>query len=325
MSGTKIMSQEDKINETKIVYSLVIPVYGNAQSIPELLTQVDHLGQKLEQTMEVLFVVDGSPDNSEELLKKLLPDRKFPARLVTLSRNFGSFAAIKTGFQLAQGSFVGVMAADLQEPPELILELFSILKSSNFDVAVGKRESRNDPKSSKVLSSMYWKMYRSIIQKEMPKGGVDIFATTRDVALQLVNLNESNSSLVGLLMWVGYRRAEVPYVRLERIYGKSGWTNRKKLKYMFDSIFSFTSLPISLILTIGFVGTLSTFIVSIAVFVTWLFGGISVPGYAAQMLVQLLSSGSLLFAMGILGTYIWRTYENSKSRPTAIVSSIEQF
>jgi glycosyltransferase involved in cell wall biosynthesis len=319
------MTQDSTAEKKPPTYSIVIPVYRNEESIPPLLQQLEQINKTLEKSMEAVFVVDGSPDKSLEKLEKLLPLQNFRSRLITLSRNFGSFAAIKTGFNHAEGRFIGIMAADLQEPPELIVELFKILKTNEFDVAVGRRESRNDPLASSLASSLYWSTYRTFIQNEMPKGGVDIFATTREVAIQLTKLNESNSSLVGLLMWVGYRRAEVPYTRLQRVHGKSGWTRSKKIKYMMDSVFSFTSLPISIILLIGMIGTLLTFIASLIVFFSWLFGGIPVPGYAAQMLVQLLSSGTILFALGVIGTYIWRIFENSKARPTAIVRSSERF
>jgi glycosyltransferase involved in cell wall biosynthesis len=319
------MKQDYNGDKRLSTYSIVIPVYRNEESIPNLLQQLEQISNTLEKTMEAVFVIDGSPDSSLESLEKLLPLQNFRSHLITLSRNFGSFAAIKIGLNHAEGKFIGIMAADLQEPPELIVELFKILKTNEFDVAVGRRESRNDPLASSLASKLYWSTYRTFIQKEMPKGGVDIFATTREVAIQLTKLNESNSSLVGLLMWVGYRRAEVPYTRLQRIHGKSGWTRSKKIKYMTDSIFSFTSLPISIILLIGMIGTFSSFIASLVVFFYWLFGGIPVAGYTAQMLVQLLSSGTILFALGIIGTYIWRIFENSKARPTAIVRSSERY
>jgi glycosyltransferase involved in cell wall biosynthesis len=319
------MPQNSRSVKLPSTYSIVIPVYQNEENIPELLQQLERINNNLENSMEAVFVVDGSPDNSADKLATVLPTQNFRSKLITLSRNFGSFAAIKAGFNHAEGKFIGIMAADLQEPPELIIELFIILKTNEFDVAVGRRESRNDPFASSLASRFYWSTYRTFIQHEMPKGGVDIFATTRDVAIQLAKLNESNSSLVGLLMWIGFRRAEVPYIRLERVHGKSGWTTRKKIKYMMDSVFSFTSLPISIILFIGMIGTISTFAVSSVVFFSWLFGGISVPGYAAQMLVQLLSTGAILFALGVIGTYIWRIFENSKARPTAIVRSSERF
>ena len=310
---------------SSVVYSVVVPVYKNDESLPELVNQLSILSSSLDAPMEAVFVIDDSPDNSLLTLRRLLPSQEFRSRLIVLSRNFGSFAAIKTGFGLSQGKYIGAISADLQEPPELVLDFFRILSTSEFDVVIGKRESRQDPTPTRLLSSMYWGFYRKFIQNQIPEGGVDVFATSREVANQLTQLNESNSSLVGLLMWVGYRRTEVPYQRLQRVHGKSAWTFRKKLKYLTDSVFSFTSLPISLILVIGMFGLISTSIISIAVFLTWLFGGIAVPGYAAQMLVQLLTSGSILFAIGILGTYMWRTYENSKQRPTAIVRLDEIF
>jgi len=159
----------------------------------------------------------------------------------------------------------------------------------------------------------------------MPPGGVDIFATTRAVAEKLTSLDESNSSLVGLLYWIGYRRIEVPYSRQEREHGTSAWSMRKKVNYLLDSVFSFTSMPITAILVIGFIGALLSVLAAFWVFIAWLLGSVPVQGYTALMLVLLFSTGSILFAIGVLGTYVWRSYENTKGRPHAVVMSTETF
>ncbi len=306
-------------------YSVVVPVYRNADSLPEVVEQLEWLQTRLDGPLEAVFVVDGSPDDSAAILRGLLAQASFAGQLINHSRNFGAFAAIRTGFRLARGEYIAAMAADLQEPVELIEQFFAELSGGHYDVAVGTRLKREDPALSKLLSRAYWTFYRRAVQPSMPPGGVDIFACTRDVARQLVDLGESNSSLVGLLFWLGFRRVEVPYTRLARKHGESAWSFGKKVRYLLDSVFSFTSLPVTVILTVGTIGTLVSFLAAITVFASWIFGGIEVPGYTAQMLVLLFSTGTVLFALGIVGTYVWRTFENTKGRPNAVVMRSETF
>ncbi len=297
--------------------SIVIPVYNNATQLPALLARLEELVPTLPGTIEVVFVVDGSPDDSAAVLEAALPSAGFTSRLIRHSRNFGSFAAIRTGLEASTGDVVGVMAADLQEPPELIRSLFEAL-DSGFDVAVGRRSARADGRAS---STAFWGLYRRLVMREMPPGGVDIFACTRAVAEQLVALRESNSSLIGLLFWVGYRRAELPYERLARPDGRSGWTLGKKSRYLLDSVYSFTDLPVSLLLWSGVVGAALTLVAAIVVLVSYLAGGITEPGYTPLMLVILFSTFTILSGLGIVGSYVWRAYENTKQRPLSVVAA----
>lgn len=306
-------------------YSVVIPVYKNFESLPQVIERLEWLQTQLDAPLEAVFVVDGSPDESARRLRDLLPHSSLRSQLICHSRNFGSFAAIRTGFLSAQGDYVAAMAADLQEPVELVRTFFEKLATGEWDVAIGTRLKREDPWLSRTLSRSYWSMYRRWVQKDMPVGGVDIFATTRQVAQNFGALGESNSSLIGLLFWLGYRRVEVPYSRSEREHGKSAWTLGKKLGYLLDSVFSFTSLPITMILAIGLLGSIAAIVAAFVVFFSWAFGAIPVPGYAAQMLVLLFSTGSILFALGIVGTYVWRTFENTKNRPGSIIMLHESF
>lgn len=309
----------------RIALSVVVPVYLNSPSLPEVVERLEALQARLGKRVEAVFVVDGSPDDSAAVLRGLLPESTLVSQLMIHSRNFGAFAAIRTGFAAAQGEIVSAMAADLQEPIELIEQFYERLSSGNWDVAVGTRTKRNDPAASRGASRLYWYFYRLLVQRDMPAGGVDILACTRPVAKQLTSLGETNSSLIGLLFWLGYRRVEVPYTREERKHGKSAWSFRKKYRYLLDSIFSFTSLPITLILNIGVLGTIVSFVAALAVFTSWLFGAIEVAGYTAQMLVILFATGSILFALGIVGTYVWRTFENTKGRPNSVVMLTETF
>lgn len=306
-------------------YSVVIPVYKNRDSLPEVVERLEWLQGQLNGPLEAVFVVDGSPDDSGQVLRELLPASPLTSQLIFHSRNFGSFAAIRTGFLEARGDYVAAMAADLQEPIELIQKFFEELSTGDWDVAIGTRAARNDPELSRALSRTYWALYRRWIQPQMPAGGVDIFACTRAVAQNFGSLGESHSSLIGLLFWLGYRRVEVPYSRSERVHGKSAWTVRKKVGYLLDSVFSFTGLPISIILVVGLAGSLAALIAAFVVFVSWLVGAITVPGYSALMLVTLFSAGSILFALGIVGTYVWRTFENTKNRPASVVMQRQHY
>lgn len=306
-----------------IRYSIVIPVYRNADGIDELLEALVAIMAPYGDAAETVFVVDGSPDDSWTRLHTGIAQRGMNAQLIAHARNFGAFAAIRTGLQHARGEYLGVMAADLQEPPELMTRFFELLESGEHDVVVGARASRDDPALSSFASRTFWSMYRTLVNREFPVGGVDVFGCTRQVAHVLTSLDESHSSLVGLLYWAGFRRAEVPYGRRARTTGTSAWTFRKKRAYLLDSIFSFTDLPIRLITWIGMLGVIVSLLVAVTVFITWLLGGIPVPGYAATMLVLLASTATILIALGVVGTYVWRAFENTKRRPGAVVMSQE--
>ena len=310
---------------TAVTYTVVVPVYGNEATIPALIDRLVELSGDLDEPMEAVFVVDGSPDASLLLLRRLLPDSGLRAQLVTLSRNYGAFSAIRGGLAVARGEHIAVMAADLQEPISLVREIFARLTTGDHDVAVGVRTGRDDPALSSLASRTFWGVYRRYVQKELPAGGVDIFGCTRQVVGELLRLHESHTSLIGLLYWLGFRRVEVPYVRQERESGKSGWTLRKKLRYMNDSIFSFTDLPITLLLTGGLLGVIGSVCAGVAVFVAWAVGRVEVPGYTPLMLMLFLLCSSILLALGIVGSYVWRTYENSKRRPGAVLMQHEYF
>ncbi len=306
-------------------YSLVVPVYGNAGSIDALLEAIAGIAAGIDDSFEAVFVVDGSPDDSADRLAAGLPRQPYEAVVLELSRNFGSFAAIRAGMEVARGAFVAVMAADLQEPPELVNEFFEVLASGEADIVVGERTSRADSATSRAGSSTFWWLFRRLVQPEMPEGGVDVFGCNEQVRTAILGMREANSSLVGLLIWMGYRRVGVPYERRARAAGKSGWTLAKKTRYMADSVFSFTDLPIRLLLTTGVVGLVGTIIASLVVFVGWATHRIEVPGYTPLMLAVLIASGLMLSALGIIGSYVWRTYENTKQRPATLVRSTTRY
>ncbi|KJZ56969.1 glycosyltransferase family 2 protein [Pseudomonas fluorescens] len=303
-----------------MTYSIIIPVYKNAESIPRLIQAIDEINKRLNNEVEAVFVVDGSPDASFELIQKELPNLPFAAQLIAHSRNFGSFPAIRTGLMAATGEYFGVMAADLQEPPELLISFFQSLSNDECDVAIGTRNARKDPFFSRVASSMFWGLYRKLVVHDMPKGGVDIFGCNNTFKEQLLKLEESRSSLIALIFWLGFRRKFVDYDRQTRQEGKSAWTFKKKLEYMMDSVFAFTDYPIRLLIKMGAIGSLMSAAIGLLVIIARIHGTIAVPGYAATMVVVLLLGTLNLLGLGLVGTYAWRAYENTKQRPLAVVS-----
>lgn len=309
--------------------SIVIPVYGNAGSLPDLLVALADVATKAKREFdyatEVVFVVDASPDSCYSQLAAALPDAPFSSQLLLHSRNFGSFAAIHTGLQAARGNHYGVIAADLQEPPELVLRFLEKLRSDEFDVVVGCRENREDPILSRIASDIFWRLYKKFVIRDIPEKGVDVFGCNRMFRDHLLQLGEANSSLIGLIFWLGFRRGEVMYERRMRQHGKSAWTLKKKINYLLDSIFSFTDMPIRLLTLFGMLGMLVSVLLGLAVIYAKLFGGIAVPGYAATILVVIFFGGLNSLGLGIVGTYAWRSFENTKSRPLAVVMSSRQF
>ena len=309
----------------RMKYSLVIPVYCNEASIPDLLAAISRLDRALGNTLEAVFIVDGSPDRSYERLDAALPASGLTGQLIALSRNFGSFSAVREGLAAARGEYIAVMAADLQEPEELIIEFFHALTAEPIDVALGVRTGRNDPLAARIASQTFWWLYRRFVQPELPPGGVDVFACNRAFRDRLLQLHESNTSLVGQIVWLGFRRKLVPYRRLSRRHGRSAWSISRKVKYLLDSMFAFSDLPIRALTWVGAAGLAISVALALIVLVAKLTDAIPVPGYAATVLTIIFFAALNSFGLGIIGSYTWRAYENTKGRPQAIVLTAKSF
>ena len=305
--------------------SLVIPVYKNEANLDRLLPELVKLGELLHAEFEVVLVVDGSPDRCLEILRDRLPALPLRTQLLSLSRNFGSFAAIAAGLERARGECIAVMAADLQEPPALALKMFEALGSGRCDIVFGVRGRRADPWTSELTSNLFWFFYRKFVIKDMPPGGVDVFGCTREVRDQLLALQGIGTNLVALLFWIGYRREFIVYERQRRLEGKSAWTFRRKLRYSIDSIFNFTDLPIRLLLYSGGLALILAVTGSALVLFAKLHGEIAVPGYTPIVLAILFFGALTSLGFGIVGQYLWLGLQIGRRRPNYIVRSAEEF
>ena len=302
----------------KIKASLVIPVYYNEKNLNPLYEDISKkLYPAKDIEWEIVLVNDGSKDNSYEVMKELAKKDK-RIKIISLSRNFGSHAAVLCGLANCTGDCAVVKAADLQEPTELVLEMLESWRKGN-NVVLAVREGREEKASQTFFSNMYYRMVRKFALPEMPKSGFDVYLVDRKVINVLKNLDESNSALTGQILWSGFKTDKVYYTRLERKIGKSTWTLKKKIKLVSDTLFSFSNLPITLVSLVGFFSCAGALLWALVVFIYKMLDKIEVSGWTTLFIFNLFSFGIIMLTLGILGEYLWRTFDSSRKRPTYII------
>lgn len=298
--------------------SIVVPVYYNADSLEDMYIDLkDKVLTKLECEYELIFVNDGSGDESYQVMRKL-KEQDNNIRNFSLSRNFGSHAAILCGLEHMTGDCAVVKAADMQEPSELILDMLESWKRGN-NVVLAVRQERNESFKQKYFANLYYTLVRKMALSNMPEAGFDIYLVDKKVVNVLSALDEKNSSLACQILWSGFKTDMVPYVRLARQVGKSRWTLAKKLRLVMDTLFSFSTVPIKAVTTIGIFSFCGAIVWAIAEIVFKLMGMIDVSGWTTLFIFNLFSFGVIMLTLGILGEYLWRTFDASRNRPPYIV------
>lgn len=298
--------------------SIVIPVYYNEKNLEPLYEDIKKkVIDVIDYEYEIVMVNDGSKDESWNVMKKLAAyDSNI--RIISLSRNFGSHAAILCGISHCTGDCAIVKAADLQEPTELVLEMVESWKKGN-NVVLAVREGREESKSQTFFANFYYDLVRKTALPNMPKGGFDVYLIDRKVITVLENLDEKNSALTGQLLWSGFKTDIVYYTRLAREIGESKWTLKKKIRLVMDTLFSFSSLPITAVLAVGVGSMVIAIIWAIVVLISKLSGAISVSGWTSLFIFNLFSFGVIMMTLGVLGEYLWRTFDASRNRPPYII------
>lgn len=298
--------------------SIIVPVYYNEENLLPLYTDLkEKVLTKLDIDYEIVFVDDGSKDNSYSVMKELSKlDSKIV--LVKLSRNFGEHSAILAGLSKCTGDCAVRKAADLQEPSEIILDMLKKYKEGN-KVVLAVRADRDEPVTQKMFSNLYALLMRKLALHNYPKGGFDSFLIDRQIIDLLVQMKEKNTSLMGQVVWTGFKTATVPYTRLKREKGRSRWTLSKKFKLVYDSLLGFSYFPIKLISGIGIVSCIVSFIWLLTILIEKLTGKIDVEGYTSILILLLLSFGIIMFSIGILGEYMWRMFDATRKRPPFII------
>lgn len=298
--------------------SIIVPVYYNQGNLLPLYADLkEKVLTKLDTEYELIFVDDGSKDKSYEVMKDLAKVDK-NIKLVKLSRNFGEHSALLAGLSQCTGDCAVRKAADLQEPSEVILEMIKKYKEGN-KVVLAVRADREEPITQKAFSNLYAFLMRKLALHNMPKGGFDTFLIDRQVIDVVVKMQESNTSLMSQILWAGFETATVPYVRKKREIGKSRWTLSKKIKLVYDSLLSFSYFPIKLITIAGFLSFLIAIILLIVIVYKRMTGIIDVEGYTSIIMIMLMGFGIIMLSIGILGEYLWRTYDAARNRPPYII------
>lgn len=298
--------------------SIVIPVYYNEEN---LLPLYDSIKKKvidvIDYDYEIVMVNDGSKDKSYEVMKELAEkDKKI--KIVSLSRNFGSHAAVLCGLSKCTGDCAVIKAADLQEPTELIHEMVASWKQGN-NVVLAVRKDREESMYQKMMANLYYTLVKKVALRNMPKGGFDVYLIDRKVINTLMLLDERNSAITGQILWSGFKTDTVYYTRLAREVGKSRWTFGKKIRLVTDTLFSFSTVPILAVTLIGALSFLGSVIWAIVVLWYKLNGSIPVNGWTTMFIFNLSSFGVIMLTLGILGGYLWRTFDASRNRPPYIV------
>ncbi len=298
--------------------SIIIPVYYNQDNLEPLYEDLlSKVLSKSEIEWEIIMINDGSGDHSLGKMREL-SSRDKRIRIISLSKNFGSHAAILCGLKYATGDCAVIKAADLQEPSELILEMIESWNNGN-NVVLAAREGRDEARSQVMFSNMYYKMVRKLALPNMPKNGFDVYLIDRKVIDTLVAMNERNSALTGQILWSGFRTGIVFYQRKAREIGTSRWTLKKKIRLVTDTLFSFSTVPIKFVTTTGALSFFISIIWAIVVLIAKLTGSIDVQGWTLMFIFSLFSFGVIMLSLGILGEYLWRTFDASRNRPPYIV------
>lgn len=301
--------------------SIVVPVYFNSTSLSALAARLASLAesQPLHQ-FEFVYVDDGSGDDSFEVLKGLARQDK-RIRLVKLARNFGSNTAILAGMSFATGDCVGFVAADLQDPPETLVEMLHYWEAGVKVVLATRRDRQGDPWSTRMFAGLFNWLFKKLVFDGFSPQGIGFFLVDRQVVDLLVSSNEKNAHLIGLILWSGYRYAIVEYDRVEREHGKSRWTFGKKFKYFIDAFAAFSYLPLRLASALGLLLAGVGGLYAMIVIAVRLLNQVPVPGWTALMVVVLLTSGAQLMILGIIGEYLWRNFDATRRRPLFVVET----
>jgi Glycosyltransferases involved in cell wall biogenesis len=300
--------------------SIIIPVYYNEPNLKPLYADLkEKVLCKLDE-YEIVMIDDGSGDNSWEEMKKISA-MDHNIKLIKLSRNFGSHSAILAGYLNCSGDCAVIKAADLQEPSELILNMFKSWQEGN-KVVLAVRSDREEGFFQKLFSNTYYWLIRKFVIKTMPKGGFDCFLIDRKVIEVLRLLDEKNSAITLQILWAGFKTDKIYYVRKAREIGESRWTLSKKIKLVIDSMMGFSYFPIKFISGIGTIIFIGTFIYAIYLLIASLIFGISVPGFATLAILILIAFGTIMLTLGILGEYIWRGFDAARNRPPYIIDEM---
>jgi len=300
-------------------YSLIFPVFNEQENIPELYKRVKQIAVQLKPSLEIIFVNDGSTDNTKKMIT-VLCSKDSRVRLINFSRNFGHQIAVSAGINYASGKNLAILDADLQDPPEMLIRFFKKLESG-YDVVYAVRRDRKESWWLKSCYTAFYRLLSLVANINIPLDSGDFCVMNSRFADVLKSLPERNRFVRGLRSWVGFRQIGLEYDRAARFGGKSKYSLKKLFGLAFNGIFSFSYLPLQMLTAFGFIFFGLSLIFSLLVIYVRLFTSFFVPGFATTIILILFTSGLNMLSLGLVGEYVGRIYDEVKQRPLYIVES----
>jgi len=303
------------------VYSIVIPVLNEEKVLNELYQRLTKVMTDIGESYEIIFINDGSTDNSLKIMKQLHTHDK-RIKIIDFSRNFGHQIAITAGIDFTSGDAVITIDADLQDPPEVIPDLIKKWKEG-YEVIYGIREKRKGENFFKKISTLiFYRLINKMTMINMPPDSGDFRLIDKKVVNNLKNIRENNRYVRGLTYWIGFKQIGVPYERDKRFAGKSKYPIKKLFKLAYDAIFSFSNFPLKIATYFGFIVSFLSFLYLIYALIIKLFTNSVIHGWTSLMISILFLGGVQLICLGIIGEYIARINDEVKKRPLYIIKEI---
>lgn len=301
------------------VISIIIPCYNEEDSIPLIYNELKKVSNNMKYDFELIFVNDGSIDNSLSVLKKLSAKDK-QVKYIHFSRNFGKEAAMYAGLSKSKGDYVTIMDADLQDPPSLLPEMLRLIKEEGYDSVGTRRVSRKgEPKIRSFFARKFYKIINKLSKIEMVDGARDYRLMTRQMVNSILELKEYNRYSKGLFSFVGFNTYWLEYENVERVAGETKWSFWGLVKYAIEGIVAFSTLPLSIASLMGFIFCFVSFILIIIIIIKTLIFGDPTSGWPSLVCIIFFVSGIQLFCLGIIGKYLSKTYLETKNRPIYII------
>lgn len=304
--------------------SVVVPCFNEEESIPLFYKELNKVISSMDIDWEIIFVDDGSNDSTLEQIKKLRSEDK-KVRYISFSRNFGKEAAMMAGLETSQGDYVTIMDADLQDPPKLLPKMYDYVKNKDYDCVGTRRVTRKgEPKIRSFFARMFYRIINKLSKVEMVDGARDYRLMTRRMVDAIVSMKEYNRYSKGIFSFVGFKTKWLEYENIERVAGKTKWSFWKLFRYAIEGIVGYSTLPLIISAFIGLFFCLISFVLIIIIVIKTLIYGDPVSGWPSMMCAIFLVGGIQLFVMGVMGSYLSKTYLETKKRPVYIVRLTEE-
>ena len=302
-----------------MLLSVVVPCFNEEKSVIIFFDEIYKVLNGLDMDWEIIFINDGSGDNTLANIKDLSNKLK-SIKYISFSRNFGKESALYAGLKKSKGDYVVVIDVDLQDPPNLLPEMLKIIKTEDYDIVATRRVSRKgEPVIRSLFARSFYKLINALSQINLVDGARDYRLMTRPVVDSILELDEYNRFSKGLFEWVGFKTKWIEYENVERAIGETSWSFWGLFRYSIDAIVSFSTIPLSISTFFGVLFSLMSFILILFIIIKNILYNNPVPGWPSTICIILLIGGIQLFSIGILGKYLEKTYIETKNRPIFII------